>query len=148
MKRFITLLMIAVVIALSLSACNSGSMNENAASEPVDQNQDDSSEYTNDLEWEGIYSHADSYKSGWLFMEITDCDGNGFQFKFYSEEDADEQQQMYLEGIAAIRSDEPHKADYMGVTFSIYADSGEITVDGSDYGTVDGTYARYEDGDI
>lgn len=127
MKQFIIFLLIAVAVALTLSLTACGGD-------------------TDDINWNGVYAQTGSYQADWMFMEITGCDGGSFRFEFYSRETADSEKLIYLDGAATavIRSDDSYKADYKGITFSVNAESGEITVEGSDYGVADGTYAREE----
>jgi len=93
----------------------------------------DPGDYTGELNWLGTYRNEDAGE----FLEITDYNGGSFQFMIH------DLSQTSIEGLAEIRLDEPNNADYMYLTFSIYADSSAIHVDGSDYGHLDGTYTRY-----
>lgn len=144
MKRLIIFLLIAAVTVLSLTACNGdGTEQESFSSDiGIGSEQESFGDDVGGEVWNGLYTQTDSAYIGWNFMEISDFNKDGFKFEIYNDE------AEILKGSAEFRTDDLSKADYLGVTFTTVPDTIEITVSGSDYGTGDGTYARYEDGDI
>ena len=119
MKKTIVIL-IAILISTALSACGD-----------TDTPADTPANGTNN--WWGYYEARifDEY----VYVHINNFDGESFRFEIYGENIEE------FAGVAAVWPDAPNKAEYMGITFTY--DTDEITVEGSDYGIMDGTYTRY-----
>ena len=144
--RVTIMILAAIFLLTALTACGDTGIPEdnpvNGTNTPADNNmpgnnannnQSEPDIYTGDIDWWGYYETKifDEY----VYIHINNFNEESFRFEIYGENIEE------LAGVAVVWFDTPNKAEYMSITFTYSND--EITVDGSDYGIVDGTYTRY-----